>query len=250
MNTDESYFGLLIIGDEILSGRRKDKHLDKAIEILTHHDLQLSWARYVGDDETILTQHFREIHQLGHHCFSFGGIGATVDDRTRQAVARALKRDIHRHPEASTEIEAQFGKQAYPHRILMADLPDGSDIIPNPYNRIPGFTIENIHCLPGFPEMAWPMMEWVLENKYQHLEKIKIVQYSIILKGSHESDLIELLEQFQHQHPHVKISSLPHMQREGIREIELGIQGAEPDATTAKKCITQTLLSRGLIHSA
>jgi len=250
MNADKNYFGVLIIGDEILSGRRKDKHLDKAIEILTRHDLQLSWARYASDDEAMLAQHFREIHQLGHHCFSFGGIGATIDDRTRQAVASALKRDIHRHPEASQEIEAQFGEQAYPNRILMADLPVGSEIIPNPFNRIPGFTIETIHCLPGFPEMAWPMMEWVLDNKYQHLAKTKIVQYSFTLNGVHESDLIELLEQFQHQHPQVRISSLPHMQREGIREIELGIQGAEPEATTAKESIAQVLLSLGLIHSA
>ena len=156
--------GILIIGDEILSGRRQDKHLAHVIKTLAERNLTLSWARYVGDDESGLIQNFREISASNDLCFSFGGIGATPDDLTRQSIAEALNQPITRNKEAVIEIEANFGDTAYPNRILMADLPTNVCLIPNPVNRIPGFSLGHIHCLPGFPEMAWPMFQWVLEN--------------------------------------------------------------------------------------
>jgi molybdopterin-biosynthesis enzyme MoeA-like protein len=250
MNSNSPGFGILIIGDEILSGRRSDKHMVKAIEILARHGQQLSWARYAGDDEARLVQHFREIKRTGDICFSFGGIGATVDDRTRQAVAKACQCELTRHPDAVQEIEGQFGTQAYPNRILMADLPLGAEIIPNPYNRIPGFSMELIHCLPGFPQMAWPMMEWLLETKYRHIDKTETVQHSFILQGAHESDLIVLLEQFQKDHPQVKISSLPSLADKGQRQIELGVQGSEQEAGRASDSLKTILLERGFMLSS
>ena len=108
----EVIFGILIIGDEILSGRRKDKHLEKVIEIFNQRGLELTWARYAGDDEAMLVRHFTEIKNLGHHCFSFGGIGATVDDRTRPSVALAYQQEMISHPDAVKEIKQQFADQA------------------------------------------------------------------------------------------------------------------------------------------
>ncbi len=241
--------GIIIIGDEILSGRRKDKHLEKSIELLAKHGLQLCWARYAGDDEDTLAQHFREIRKLGDICFSFGGIGATIDDRTRQAVAKAFDLQMVRHPEAVSEIEAEFGADAYPNRILMADLPEGTTIIPNPYNRIPGFSINNIHCLPGFPVMAWPMLEWLLETKYAQASKADIVYYSYLLTGAKESNLIQLLEQAQRQHPNVKISSLPSSPGSASPQIELGVCGVEPFAQHAYQSLKNMLYENGLIES-
>jgi molybdopterin-biosynthesis enzyme MoeA-like protein len=191
-------------------------------------------------------QQFREIKNLGHVCFSFGGIGGTVDDRTRQSVARAHEREMIRHPDAVAEIEAQFGEQAYPNRILMADLPAGSEIIPNPVNRVPGFTLDKLHCLPGFPEMAWPMMEWVLDNNYAQLPKTQKVQQTLVLQDVHESDLIELLEQFQLEHKQVKLSSLPSLPNDGRFQIELGITGLKHDVETAMRMLKQTLKQSGL----
>jgi len=244
---DTVKFGILIIGDEILSGRRKDKHLEQSIKILSKQDFQLSWARIVGDDINFLAQQLREIHQLQHPCFSFGGIGATVDDRTRQAVAMALGRKMVRHPDAVKEIEAQFGEQAYPNRILMADLPAAAEIIPNPYNRVPGFSVEHFHCLPGFPEMAWPMMEWVLDNKYQHLPRNHVTLRSFILHDAQESDLVDLLEQFQNRFPRIKISSLPRLVNNNRRWVELGIQGIETDVEAAEESIGRSLREHGFI---
>ena len=242
-------FGILIIGDEILSGRRKDKHLGKAIDILGQHNLELSWARYAGDDESLLIQHFREIKNLGHSCFSFGGIGATVDDRTRQAVARAFDQGLVRHPDAVKEIEAQFGDRAYPNRILMADLPGGAEIIPNPRNRVPGFTVGAIHCLPGFPEMAWSMMEWVLDTKYQHIAKPALAQKTLLLHNVHESDLIELLANFQSEHSNIKLSSLPSLKGDGDSQIELGVKGTVSEVDKAMEALKEILHARGLMRT-
>lgn len=234
-------FGIMIIGDEILSGRRKDKHLEHSINLLNQHDFQLAWARIIGDELSGLVKHIREIQQHQQVCFSFGGIGATVDDRTRQAMATALGRPLTRHPDAAREIEAQYGEKAYPQRITMANLPEGAQIIPNPYNRVPGFSIDNFHCLPGFPEMAWPMMEWVLKNHYQHLARSPVCQHSFLLYDATESDLVTLLEQFQNEFPSVKISSLPRLAGKQHRHVEIGIQGLPSDVDMAESQIIATL---------
>ncbi|MCW8957374.1 MAG: molybdopterin-binding protein, partial [Gammaproteobacteria bacterium] len=106
--------GAIIIGDEILTGRRQDKHLNHTIKILAQRGLELAWVKYCGDDDNLLCEEFRQIHARNDLCFSFGGIGATHDDRTRQAVAAALAVPIRQHPDAVREIEAKFGEAAYP----------------------------------------------------------------------------------------------------------------------------------------
>ncbi|MCW8956248.1 MAG: competence/damage-inducible protein A, partial [Gammaproteobacteria bacterium] len=130
-------------------------------------------------------------------------------------------------------IEAKFGEAAYPYRILMADLPQGANIIPNPYNRIPGFSVGHIHCLPGFPEMAWPMMEWVMDELYPELSSEQSVQLILTLQDAHESELIDLMTDFQQQHPKIKLSSLPRFPSKDRRELELGLRGKRMNAETA-----------------
>ncbi len=233
--------GILIIGDELLSGRRQDKHLAHVIGALAQRHLDLSWARYVGDDETNLVDSFRDIATRGDLCFSFGGIGATPDDITRQCVARALNLPIVRHPGAVSEIEAQFGEHAYPNRIRMADLPQGADLIPNPRNRIPSFSVDHIHCFPGFPELAWPMMEWVMENHYPDLRGAETTQYVMKIHDGQESELIALMEQLQRNYPSLKVSSLPRFLENGRVEVELGVKGESSEAGAAREVIKTAL---------
>ncbi|MDY6981264.1 MAG: competence/damage-inducible protein A [Pseudomonadota bacterium] len=241
--------GILIIGDEILSGRRQDKHLAYVIKTLAERHLNLAWARYVGDDELNLVDSFRDIAARGDLCFSFGGIGATPDDITRQCVASALNLPFVRHPGAVEEIEGQFGDKAYPDRIRMADLPQDAGLIPNPRNRIPGFSVGHIHCLPGFPELAWPMLEWVLENHYPELRGIETVHYILKVHNAHESELIVLMEQVQRDHPTLRVSSLPRFLDNGQSEIELGFKGDEASANAAYNAIATELQQRGLAVS-
>ena len=151
-------FGAIVIGDEILSGKRQDKHMAKAIETLGARGLELAWCQYLGDDPDLIVSTLERTLACDDVVFSFGGIGATPDDHTRLCAARAAGVGLELHPDAEAEIRARFGADITPRRLMMGEFPIGSEIIPNPYNRIPGFTLRRHHFLPGFPQMAWPMM--------------------------------------------------------------------------------------------
>src|SRR5438128_2499099 len=161
--------GLIIIGDEILSGKRADKHLPKVIELLSGRGLQLGWAEVIGDDRARITATLQRSFASGDIVFSCGGIGATPDDHTRQCAAAALGVPLVLQPEAREKIRERIADIARDngqtpdfdapenlHRLKMGEFPQGSTIIPNPYNKIPGFAIRNHYFVPGFPVMAWP----------------------------------------------------------------------------------------------
>lgn len=228
-------FGAIIIGDEILCGKRRDGHLAKAIETLAARGLQLAWAHYLGDDPGLIAATLRRTFESGDAVFSFGGIGATPDDHTRAAAARAAGVPLKLHPDAEAEIRARFAadpKGVTPQRLMMGEFPEGATLIPNPYNRIPGFSFRGHHFLPGFPQMAWPMLEWVLETYYAGLfAPGSLAECSIIVREAGESQLIDLMKECQRRHAAVKVFSLPKMHPE--RYVELGVRGAPADVEAA-----------------
>jgi molybdopterin-biosynthesis enzyme MoeA-like protein len=217
--------GALIIGDEILSGKRADKHLPQVIAALAARGLTLDFVHYLGDDRERLTALLRDSFARGELLFSFGGIGATPDDHTRQAAAAALGVPLARHPEAVAEIEARFGADAYPHRVLMAEFPEGARVIPNPVNRIAGFAVRHHHFFPGFPQMAWPMLDWVLATWYADLRQVPPQERAIVVHGAGESQLLPLMEANVALFPQLKLFSLPSFMPDGARRIELGVKG-------------------------
>jgi molybdopterin-biosynthesis enzyme MoeA-like protein len=225
-------FGAIVIGDEILSGKRQDKHLPKLIELLGARGLSLSWAQYLGDDPALITTTLRRTLALDDVVFSFGGIGATPDDHTRECAARAAGVALRLHPDAEIEIRARFGDEITPRRLQMGEFPVGSSIIPNPHNRIPGFSVGHHHFLPGFPQMAWPMVEWVLENRYREtFAPGSIAERSIIVTGCGESQLIDLMNDCLARYPRLKVFSLPRMGEQ--RHVELGVRGDALDVPAA-----------------
>jgi len=227
-------FGAIIIGDEILSGKRQDKHLAKVITTLGGRGLELSWAQYLGDDPELITATLRRTFAGGDTVFSFGGIGATPDDHTRQCAAHAAEVPLKLHPEAEAEIRARFvddPKGVTPQRLMMGEFPQGAAIIPNPYNRIPGFSFGNHHFLPGFPEMAWPMMAWVLDHRYAGVSAERAIEAAIIVREAGESQLIELMNECLRAYPSLKVFSLPRVTPE--RYIELGVRGSAAQVNTA-----------------
>jgi molybdopterin-biosynthesis enzyme MoeA-like protein len=218
-------FGALIIGDEILSGKRQDKHFPKIIAILKARGLDLGWSMYLPDEPSVITAVLSSTLARDDIVFCFGGIGATPDDHTRQCAAKAAGVGLALHPDAKREIEARFGAEAYPKRIEMGVFPAGSRIVPNPYNRVPGFSYARHHFFPGFPEMAWPMMEWVLDNEYPQLHNQQPpVDVAIVVKDAGESQLIDLMNACIARYPDVKLFSLPSFTPDG-RRIELGVKG-------------------------
>lgn len=227
-------FASLIIGDEILSGKRQDKHFAKVIHLLKERGLDLGWSMYLPDDPEVITAVLTSTFTREDIVFCFGGIGATPDDHTRQCAAKAAGVELQLHPDAKREIEARFGAEAYPKRIEMGVFPSGSRIIPNPYNRVPGFSYRRHHFLPGFPEMAWPMMEWVLDNEYPHLRnQTPPVDLAIVVRDAGESQLIDLMNACIACYPALKLFSLPRFTPAG-RRIELGIRG---DARFAEQAL-------------
>jgi molybdopterin-biosynthesis enzyme MoeA-like protein len=220
-------FGAFIIGDELLVGKRQDKHLPFIIEALAKRGLRLSWAHYLGDEPERITAALRLSFASKDVVFSFGGIGATPDDHTRQCAARALNLELKLHPEAEREIRARFGGEATPQRLVMGEFPLGSSIIPNPVNRIPGFSLGEHHFVPGFPQMAWPMVEWVLDTRYRSLfDRDRWSEASILVYEAGESQLIGAMEAVGAQYPGVKVFSLPSMGPKGERvHVELGVRG-------------------------
>ncbi|HEY8710983.1 MAG TPA: molybdopterin-binding protein, partial [Burkholderiaceae bacterium] len=216
-------FGVIIIGDEILSGKRADKHLPKVIELLAARGMGLSWARYVGDDPQRITADLKHAFESGDAVFSCGGIGATPDDHTRQCAAAALGVPLALHPQARELILERMRdtakEQGVPfepdrhdnvHRLNMGVFPEGAQIIPNPYNKIAGFSVREVHFVPGFPVMAWPMIEWVLDQCYAHLRGNGVqAEKSVIVFGAMEATLTPLMERIEAEFGGVKVFSLP-----------------------------------------
>ncbi|MDN5872188.1 MAG: competence/damage-inducible protein A [Nitrococcus sp.] len=227
-------FGLIVIGDELLCGKRQDKHLPKVIELLALRGLELAWCRIIGDDATLVTRTLLETFACGDIVFSCGGIGATPDDRTRMSAAAALGVDLRPHPEGVRALEARFGRLIKPsQRLRLVEFPEGSQIIPNPVNRIPGFSIREHYFVPGFPNMAWPMIEWVLDSVYAPLHAPGMrTEQAITVLNARESDVIPLLETFVQRHPALRLSCLPSTQP-GRYELELGLRGPTAAVTAA-----------------
>jgi molybdopterin-biosynthesis enzyme MoeA-like protein len=252
--------GLVIIGDEILSGRRQDKHLPKVIELLSARGLQLAWARYVGDDRPRITAALREAFAGGDLVFSCGGIGATPDDHTRQCAAEALGRPLVLHPEAKAlilermrDVASEQGTPFEPdrpdnvHRLNMGVFPDGAAIIRNPYNKIPGFSVGDVHFVPGFPVMAWPMIEGLLDGPYAPLHGAhRQAERSVIVFGAMEATLTPLMEAVEAQHPGIKVFSLPSVAHpEYGRHIDLGVKGPPGALEAPFEMLRQGLLAAG-----
>jgi molybdopterin-biosynthesis enzyme MoeA-like protein len=256
-------FGLIIIGDEILSGKRKDQHFSKVVELLSARGLQLAWAEYVGDDPARIAATLRRTLDSGDIVFSCGGIGATPDDHTRRCAAAALGVPLARHPQAIAKIQERIAEMAREagtaldlnstenqHRLKMAEFPLGAEIIPNPFNKIPGFSVKGHaqgahYFVPGFPVMAWPMIEWVLDTHYPHLfHQSPHTEKSVLVFGAMESTLTPLMEAIEAEFPQVKIFSLPSVgDAVNRRHIELGVKG-EPLQTCAAFDMLRTGLER------
>jgi molybdopterin-biosynthesis enzyme MoeA-like protein len=241
-------FGLIIIGDEILSGKRADKHFAGVRDILAARGLGLAWVTYLGDNRRRLTDTLIRTFAGGDVVFSCGGIGATPDDHTRQAAAQALGLPLEPHPEAMrliTERTLEVGQEVTSGRLRMGEFPIGANIIPNPVNRIPGFSIRHHWFVPGFPEMAWPMIEWALDTHYAHLfHQHPTAEQAMRVLGLAEATLTPLMEEVEQRWPGIKVFSLPRLNPKTY-EIELGVKGPPEHVAAAFECLRKGTAALG-----
>jgi molybdopterin-biosynthesis enzyme MoeA-like protein len=243
-------FGAIIIGDEIISGKRSDKHFEKMAQLLAARGLRLSWVEYLCDERARIADALRRSFEAGDVVFSFGGIGSTPDDQTRQAAAEALGVDVVLNPDAEREIRARFGDEINERRLMLGHFPRGVEIIPNPFNRIPGFRVRDHHFLPGFPQMSHPMAEWALDTYYSHLfNRQPMVDKAFLLTGPNaiESVLVDLMERIVADYPALRLFSLPSVGENGERRhLELGVEGEETLVDQALEEIRQEVERRGV----
>ena len=244
-------FGAVIIGDEILSGKRQDKHFAKIAELLGARGLRLSWVEYLGDDRERLAATFKRTMAAGDVVFSCGGIGNTPDDHTRQAVAAALGVGLELHPEAFEELKIRFaGEEITDQRRLLVTFPTGVRMIPNPFNRIAGFMTNEHYFVPGFPQMAHPMIEWALDTFYrsEFQPVAETVEKAILLTGptAYESALLDLMERVVAAYPTLRLFSLPSLVGKERKHLELGVEGAPAQVDQAMEEIRIEVERRGI----
>ncbi len=244
-------FGAIIIGDEILSGKRQDKHFSRIAEMLAARGLRLSWVEYLGDDRERLAATFRRTMAAGDVVFSCGGIGNTPDDHTRQAVAAALGVELELHPQGFEEIKVRFANEEITEqRKQLVTFPAGVEIVPNPFNRIPGFMLREHYFVPGFPQMAHPMIEWALDTFYSDLFQPVDgkVEKAFLLTGpnAYESALLDLMERIVRDYPSLRLFSLPSMNGKERKHLELGVEGAPPLVDQAMEEIRLDIEWRGI----
>ena len=248
--------GLIIIGDEIMSGKRKDGHFTAVVEMLEKRGMHLGWAMYLADDPEKIIEVLKNSFKTDDIVFSCGGIGGTPDDHTRRCAAAALNVPLVLHPEAKVKINertrdlavqqgipADFSSPESMRRLKLGEIPEGAGIIPNPINRIPGFFVGTHYFLPGFPEMAHPMMEWVLETFHSaEFHKADISEKGLIVYEIPEARITPVMEDIERDFDQVRIFSLPHLPREGRQSyIELGVKGETRQAEAAFEKIKSEL---------
>lgn len=256
--------GLIIVGDEILSGKRQDAHFAKVVALLAERGLQLAWAEYVGDDPARITATLRRTMASGDIVFSCGGIGATPDDHTRQCAAAALDVPLVLHPDGKRNIQERIVEVAREegveanletpdnlHRLKMAEFPQGASLIPNPYNKVAGFSVGTHHFVPGFPVMAWPMIAWVLDTLYSdRFHQVARAEHAVLVYGAAESALTPLMVAIEADFAPVKVFSLPSVGNAATRRhIELGVKGEPEQAAAAFDFLRAELDRLGVDHA-
>jgi molybdopterin-biosynthesis enzyme MoeA-like protein len=219
-----SGFGLIIVGSEILDGRIQDRHFENTRRLLQARNHALIYSMILSDEPLLLLDKLKWAMGRAEPFFCCGGIGGTPDDYTRQCAAQAADLPLEFHAEGVEILKRRPGFPMTPGRLKMVEFPKGAELIPNPVNQVPGFTIRNGHFLPGFPSMAEPMTAWVLETLYEPGE-LKVSR-TLILPGAREGDLVPFMETFTAAHPKVVFSSLPKFV-EGGTEVQIGLSGTE-----------------------
>ena len=156
---------MLVIGDEILSGRTRDANMFHLAGELTKHGIDLREVRVVSDDADAIVAAVTALSQANDHVFTSGGIGPTHDDITADCIARAFDKHIDVRPDARALLEAHYeatGLELNEARLRMARIPDDATLIDNPVSTAPGFTLENVHVMAGVPSVFRAMVASIL----------------------------------------------------------------------------------------
>jgi molybdenum cofactor synthesis domain-containing protein len=222
---------MLVIGDEILSGRTRDSNLHYIACELTKHGITLAEARVVADDHAEIVAAVNALRGKYDHLFTSGGIGPTHDDITADAIAAAFQTPISHRADAMALMSAHYERQGLPFneaRQRMARIPDGAVLIENPVSIAPGFTLQNVHVMAGVPKIFESMLASVLPTLTGGPPLLS--QNLRVLRGEGEiaADFGALAAAF----PDLSMGSYPFTQN-GVYGTNLVIRGTDPGRVSA-----------------
>lgn len=206
---------LIVIGDEILSGRTEDRNVAQVAQWLNGQGIRLAEVRIVPDQEKAIVAAVNSLRQDYDYVFTTGGIGPTHDDITVDSIAEAFGVPVIVHPDARRILEDYYSGRPLgltEARLRMARVPAGAELIPNPTSGAPGVRIGNVYILAGIPNIAKAMLE-ALEGK---LEGGRPIVSVTVRAHAAESEVAELLKQVQDEHPEVSIGSYPFYRNGGF----------------------------------
>lgn len=215
--------GIVVIGDEILSGRTRDINVQQIAEFLAPLGIGLKEVRIVSDDQDAIIEAVRALSDRCDYVFTTGGIGPTHDDITADAVAAAFGRSIDVRDDARAILEEWYAKaktDITPARLRMARIPDGAVLIDNPVTGAPGFQLENVFVLAGVPKIARGMLEDVAPRLTRGAVTHSV---TVRLENAREGDLAEALGQMQIDYPAVSLGSYPWFQEAEDGSITRGV---------------------------
>jgi molybdenum cofactor synthesis domain-containing protein len=222
---------VLLIGDEILSGRTKDKNLGFIADYLTALGIDLKEARCVSDDEGDIVAAVNALRARYTYVFTTGGIGPTHDDITADSIAAAFGVGIDHHPDAVKILMDYFteiGREPNEARMRMARVPHGASLVLNAVSKAPGFRMENVFVMAGVPRIMQAMME---EISKQLSPGVPMQSGQVTLQGG-EGDVAKPLGEIQARFPHVVIGSYPFESTSGFAT-NLVLRSRDPVALAA-----------------
>lgn len=238
---------VLLIGNEVLSGRTKDKNLGFIADYLTALGIDLLEARVVADDEAAIVEAVNALRARYTYVFTTGGIGPTHDDITADCIAKAFGVGISHHPEAVEILETYFkqiGREANEARMRMARIPEGATLILNPVSKAPGFRIGNVHVMAGVPKVMNAMMDEIAPTLSRGAP---VLSRTIRFEGG-EGDIAKPLKDVQEQYPMLSIGSYPFESERGF-STNLVLRGRDAGslaaATEAVEAAAEVLFKAG-----
>ncbi len=224
---------LLIIGNEILSGRTVDANLPYLATFLGKLGIRLVEVRVVPDIEAEIVDAVNALRAKVDYLFTTGGIGPTHDDITAASVAKACGRKLIRHPEAERRLIAFYPpERRTAARLKMADMPEGAALIDNPVSIAPGFVVDNVHVLAGVPRIMQAMLDMLAPR----LEGGAMLRSRTLVVFKGEGDMAEALAAIQARRPGIDIGSYPffRLDKPGTSIVFRGDDGAAIDAAFAE----------------
>ena len=224
---------ILVIGDEILSGRTRDANMHHLANALTEVGIDLKEARFVSDDDTAIVDAIRALSKSYDHIFSSGGIGPTHDDITADAIATAFHKRIDVREDALKILKAHYDRQGVElneARLRMARIPDGADLIDNPVSSAPGFRLSNVHVMAGVPSIFQAMLRSILPSLVGGMP----IQSETVRINRGEGDVAADLGVLAQTFPDVSIGSYP-FQKDGVNGANLVLRSSDKDRLAAAK---------------